>query len=77
MKPIKDEANEHLNESVAFSSGAQWAPVEKTFHVAFKDRALKDLESTTLAILEFKFNLPQYTGECQICDVQLVEKAAK
>jgi len=77
VKPIKDEANEQLSETVTFTSGAQWASVEKTFHVGFKDRALKDLDATTLAILEFKFNLPQYTGECQICDVQLVEKAAK
>ncbi len=74
-KPVKDETNEQLNEAVTFSSGTQWAPVEKTFRVGFKDRALKDLDSTTLAIIEFKFNLPQYTGECQICDIQLVEKA--
>jgi FG-GAP-like repeat len=76
-KPVKDETNEQLSESAPFTSGEKWASAEKTFRVAFKDRALKDLDSTTLAILEFKFNLPQYTGECQICDVQLVEKAAK
>jgi len=40
--------------------------------VGFKERNLKKLTGTTLAMIEFKFVLPQYGSDCEICDVQLV-----
>lgn len=73
-KVVKDETKEEVTETEKFTSAKSWTPVTKTFQVRFKDRNIKKIDNTTLAILEFKFNLPQYLGECDICDVQLVEK---
>jgi hypothetical protein len=77
VKAIKDETHEELHESEKFTGTNQWKTVEKTFTVTFKERALKPLTESTLAVLEFKYTLPQYQGECDLCDVQLVAKAAK
>ena len=74
-KPIKDETKEEVEETVNFSSGTAWKQVEKTFTVHFRQKGIRALETTTLAILEFKFSLTQYLGDCEICDVQLVPKA--
>ena len=52
-----------------------WKPVEKTFTVHFRKKGIRALETTTLAMLEFKFQLTQYLGDCLIADVQLVPKA--
>jgi hypothetical protein len=59
---------------VSFSSSGDWKKVEKTFTVRFGEKGVRQLETTTLAILEFKFRLPQYHGECEIADVQIVPK---
>jgi hypothetical protein len=77
VKALKDETHEEILESEKFSSSNQWKTVEKTFTLNFKERALKTLTESTLAVLEFKYTLPQFSGECDICDVQLVAKAAK
>jgi hypothetical protein len=74
VKPVKDEASEEVLETVKFTSSKTWTNVEKTFAVHFKGKGIKALDTTTLAILEFKFQLPQYLAECEICDVQLVPK---
>jgi hypothetical protein len=76
-KALKDEAHEEIYESEKFSSSAQWKAVEKVFTVRFKDRAIKALDTTTLAILEFKFELDQYLGVCEIADVQVVPQGKK
>ena len=73
-KPVKDEASEEQHETVTFSSSTAWKTAEKTFAVHFREKGIRALDYTTLAILEFKFQLTQYTGDCQICDVQLVAK---
>ena len=73
-KVIKDETKEIVLESEKFTSQKAWTKVEKTFQVHFKDKNIKKLDVTTLAMLEFKFQLVQYLGECDICDVKLVEK---
>jgi hypothetical protein len=73
VKVLKDEGHEEVDVAESFSSSDNWKPVEKTFTVSFKEHALKKLGTTTLAMIDFKFLLPQYTGECQICDVSLTE----
>jgi hypothetical protein len=74
-KAVKDETKEEVHETEAFTSSTTWKNVEKTFTVRFKEKGIKALDTTTLAILEFKFELIQYLGECDIADVQLVKKA--
>ena len=74
VKVDKDETKDEIHETESFSSNNAWKTVEKTFTVRFKHKDIKKLETTTLAILEFKFELLQYLGECDIADVQLVEK---
>jgi hypothetical protein len=74
---VSIERNETKNEEYIiepFSSGSTWKVVDKTFTVTFKDGAVKKLDTTTLAVLEFKFNLPQYAADCEICDVQITPK---
>ncbi|MEO6739597.1 MAG: VCBS repeat-containing protein [Chthoniobacteraceae bacterium] len=71
MKAVKDEAHEEIYEVEKFSNSAQWKTVKKSFTVRFKDKTIKSLAATTLAILEFKFELDQYSGSCEIGDVQL------
>ena len=71
MKAVKDEAHEEIYEVEKFSNSAQWKTVKKSFTVRFKDKTIKSLATTTLAILEFKFELDQYTGSCEIGDVHL------
>jgi hypothetical protein len=73
-KPIKDETNEQQEEPVNFSSSADWKKVEKTFTVHFREKGIRALEETTLAILEFKFRLTPYLGDCLLADVQIVPK---
>ncbi|MEQ1860484.1 MAG: VCBS repeat-containing protein [Chthoniobacteraceae bacterium] len=75
-KALKDEAHEEIHEVEKFTSSAQWKTVEKTFSVRFRDKSIKALDTTTLAIIEFKFELPQYTGVCEIADVQVMQKPA-
>jgi hypothetical protein len=77
VKADKDETHEIVEVTEPFTNGNAWKNVEKTFTVGFKERGLKKLETTTLAIIEFKFVLPQYNADVQICDIQLVAKAAK
>jgi hypothetical protein len=74
VKVDKDETKDEIHETEQFTSNTNWKTVEKTFTIHFKDKNIKKLETTTLAILEFKFELLQYLGDCSICDVQLVEK---
>jgi hypothetical protein len=71
VKALKDETHEEVNEKETFTSGNEWKAMEKTFTVNFKESVLKKIGTTTLAMIEFKFVLPQYAAECQICDVQL------
>ncbi len=72
VKADKNEAKEEVLIAENFSPAGEWKSMEKTFTVGFKDRDVKKIETTTLAILEFKFNLPQYSTDCQICDVEIV-----
>ncbi|MEA3212846.1 MAG: hypothetical protein QOE70_5903 [Chthoniobacter sp.] len=74
VKVEKDETKEEVKETEAFPSNMNWKAVEKTFTIQFKEKNIKKLETTTLAILEFKFELEQYLGECEICDVVLAVK---
>lgn len=74
VKVDKDETKDEIHETEPFTSNAAWKNMEKTFTVRFKHKDIKKLETTTLAILEFKFELIQQLGECDIADVQLVEK---
>ncbi len=74
-KAIKDETKEEINETVTFGSNSAWKTMEKTFTVHFREKGIRALDTTTLAILEFKFQLTQYVGDCEICDVQLIAKA--
>ena len=71
-KAVKDEAHEEIYETEKFSNNAQWKTVKKTFTIRFKDKSIKSLDVTTHAILEFRFELDQYTGSCEIADVQLM-----
>jgi len=71
VKALKDDTHEEINVTENFTSSNEWKAMEKTFTVSFKERALKKLGTTTLAMIEFKVVLPQYSGECQICDVAL------
>jgi hypothetical protein len=71
-KAQKDETHEEVNVVEPFTSGNEWKSMEKTFTVSFKEHGLKKLPATTLAMVEFKFVLPQYGADCEICDVQLV-----
>ncbi len=73
-KAIKDETNEQREEAVNFSSSSEWKKVEKTFTVGFREKGIRSLETTTLAILEFKFRLTQYLGDCEITDVKITPK---
>lgn len=75
VKADKDETKDEIHETETFTSNTGWKNVEKTFTVRFKHKDIKKLETTTLAILEFKFELVQYLGECDIADVSIVEKA--
>jgi len=75
VRPDKDETHDEMREAQTFTSTAGWKDVEKTFTVRFKEKNIKKLDVTTLAILEFKFELMQQLGECDIADVQLVKKA--
>jgi len=75
VKADKDETKDEIHEAQTFTSNSAWKDVEKTFTVRFKEKNIKKLETTTLAILEFKFELIQQLGECDIADVQLVKKA--
>ncbi len=54
-----------------FTGSGAWKTVEKTFTVGFKEKDVKKLDETTLAILEFKCVLQQFGNDCEICDVQL------
>jgi hypothetical protein len=72
VKAQKDETHEETNVTAPFTSSDEWKSIEKTFTVNFKEHGLKKLTATTLAMIEFKFVLPQYAANCQICDVQLV-----
>jgi hypothetical protein len=74
VKADKNEAHEEVLVTENFSGNNAWKTVEKTFQIGFKERDVKKLEETTLAILEFKFTLPQFGANCEICDVQLVAK---
>lgn len=81
-KPVKDEAKEEILETVKFTSAKEWTNIEQTVQVRFRDRSIRALDTTTLAMLEFKFELVKLygpgepaLGECEICDVQLIEKA--
>jgi hypothetical protein len=71
LKAVKDEAHEEIYETEKFSNSAQWKTIKKTFTVQFRDKSIKVLDVTTLAVLECKFELDQYTGSCEIADVQL------
>ena len=71
VKAVKDEAHEELYEVEKFSNTAQWRTVKKSFTVHFRDKTIKSLDTTTLAILEFRFELDQYAGFCEIADVQV------
>jgi len=71
VKPVKDDTHEEIEVAEPFSSGNEWKRMEKTFTVGFKEHGLKKLGTTTLAMIEFKYVLPQYAGECEIADVQL------
>jgi hypothetical protein len=77
VKADKDETHEIVEVSEPFTNTNAWKAVEKTFTVGFKEHGLKKLDTTTLALIELKFVLPQYSTECQICDVQLVAKPGK
>lgn len=77
VKADKNEAHEIVLVTENFAPGGAWKTHEKTFTVGFKDRDVKKIETTTLAILEFRFNIPQYTTDCQITDVELVPAAAR
>jgi hypothetical protein len=72
MKAIKDEAHEEIYEKENFSNSQGWKTIKKTFSVHFGNKTIKSLDATTLAILEFKFELDQYTGFCEIADVQVM-----
>jgi hypothetical protein len=76
VKADKNEAHEKVLVTENFSGGGAWKSVEKTFTVTFKGD-LKKLTDSTLAILEFKFTLPQYGSVCEIADVQLLAKPAR
>jgi hypothetical protein len=71
-KAQKDETHEEVYEKAPFSSGDKWQSIEKTFTVHFKEAGLRKLGTTTLAMIEFKCVLPQYSADCELCDVQLV-----
>ena len=71
VKAVKDEAHEERYEVEKFASSQQWKTVKKTFTVQFSGKGIKALDATTLAILEFRFELEQYAGFCEIADVQL------
>ncbi len=70
-KAVKDEAHEEIYEVEKFNDSGPWKKVRKTFTVHFKDKTIKKQDVTTLAILEFKFELEQYTAFCEIADVKL------
>jgi hypothetical protein len=74
FKVDKDETKEEVHEAEKFTSNLAWKKVEKTFTVHFKEKGIKKLDVTTLAILEFKFELIQYLGDCEIADVSIAEK---
>lgn len=76
VKAQKDETHEEVNVTAPFSSSNEWKSMEKTFTVSFKERGLKKLAGTTLAMIEFKFVLPQYSADCEICDVRLVPSSS-
>jgi hypothetical protein len=77
VKAEKDDTHEIVEVTENFTAGGAWKNVSKSFTVAFKDKNLKKLDATTLGIIEFKFNIPQYSATCEICDVQLVAKPGK
>ncbi|MDQ3623967.1 MAG: VCBS repeat-containing protein [Verrucomicrobiota bacterium] len=77
VKFEKDETKEEVHETAKFGDSNAWSPIEKTFEVRFKEKGVRDLETTTAALVEFKFRLPQYYGACEICDVQLKAKPAR
>ena len=72
MKAVKDEAHEEIYETEKFSGGAQWKTVKKSIPIRFRDKTIKILDVATLAIIEFRFELEQYTGTCEIADVKLI-----
>ena len=74
VKADKNEAKDDVYVAENFISNGAWKTYEKTIQIAFKDKDVKKLDATTLAILEFKFTLPQYGANCDICDVKLVLK---
>lgn len=76
VKADKDETHEEVLVQENITASKDWKAMEKTFTVGFKESALKKptVTDTTLTILEFKFNLPPYTGVCEISDVSLVMK---
>ena len=76
VKADKDETHEIVEVTEPFTNGGAWKAMDKTFTVGFKERGLKKLDVTTLAVIEFKFVLPQYASDCQICDVELIAKPA-
>jgi hypothetical protein len=77
VKADKDETHEIVEVTENFSPGAAWKAAGKPFTVAFKEKNLKKLDATTLALIEFKFTLPQYSATCEICDVKVAVKGAK
>ncbi len=74
VKVDKNETHEEVRVVENFSANSGWKNYEKSFQVVFKEKDLKKLEETTLAMIGFEFTLPQYAADCEICDVQLVEK---
>ena len=77
VKADKNEANEKVHVTENFTAGRRLEDHRENLHRRLQGARLKKLETTTLAILEFKFNLPQYSADCEICDVQIVPVAAK
>jgi len=71
VKADKNEAHEEVLVTENFTGSGAWKTVEKTFTVGFKEKDVKKLDETTLAILEFKCILKQFGNDCEICDVQL------
>jgi len=75
VKIDRGEVHEEIRVTEPISANGAWKNYEKTFTVTFtKEKEIKALEQTTLAVLEFKATLPQYATDFQICDVQLVAK---
>jgi len=78
VKVDRGDVHEEVRVAVPFQAAGAWKDYEKTFTVAFtKEKEVKALEATTLALIDFTFTLPQYGSDCQICDVQLIAKPSR